>query len=168
MHLKKADIKDVDAINTLYDKAKAQLRENGIDQWQNGYPNKTSAEEDIKTGGSYIISDQDSIAATAYIAAGTEPTYKEIHDGAWLSDTDRYIFIHRVAVNPVLNGRGYASMFFQEMEKIAKRENLNSLRCDTHRHNIAMQKTLEKNGFTKCGIIFLEDGSERFAFEKLL
>lgn len=29
-----------------------------------------------------------------------------------------------------------------------------------------MQHVLEKNGFTRCGIIFTEDGSERIAFQK--
>jgi predicted GNAT family N-acyltransferase len=31
-----------------------------------------------------------------------------------------------------------------------------------------MQKFLQNNGFKYCGIIYLEDGNERLAFEKKL
>jgi hypothetical protein len=30
-----------------------------------------------------------------------------------------------------------------------------------------MQNLLIKNGFSKCGIIYLEDGAERLAFQKI-
>ena len=42
------------------------------------------------------------------------------------------------------------------------------LRGDTHRGNKIMQRVLEKNGLVYRGIIYLEDGGERLAFEKLL
>ena len=41
------------------------------------------------------------------------------------------------------------------------------LRIDTHEDNLVMQHVLEKNGFTKCGIIYLESGDPRLAYEKL-
>ena len=31
-----------------------------------------------------------------------------------------------------------------------------------------MQRAVVKNNFKRCGIIYLEDGSERIAFEKVL
>ena len=31
-----------------------------------------------------------------------------------------------------------------------------------------MQRLLEKSGFKYCGIIYLEDGNERIAFEKII
>ncbi|MGU9047176.1 GNAT family N-acetyltransferase, partial [Clostridium perfringens] len=34
--------------------------------------------------------------------------------------------------------------------------------------NISMQRAVVKNDFKKCGIIYLEEGSERIAFEKVL
>jgi RimJ/RimL family protein N-acetyltransferase len=43
-----------------------------------------------------------------------------------------------------------------------------SIKADTHKDNRAMQKALYKNGFQYCGIIYLEDNSERIAFEKIL
>ena len=42
------------------------------------------------------------------------------------------------------------------------------LRIDTHGDNLVMQKVLEGLGFTRCGIIYIEeDNDPRIAFEKV-
>ena len=46
-------------------------------------------------------------------------------------------------------------------------EHCESLRADTHADNKIMQHLLEKNGFTKCGIIHVADGSPRFAYQRM-
>ena len=53
-------------------------------------------------------------------------------------------------------------------EESARKNNAASIRVDTHRDNLPMQRMLQKNGFIYCGIIYLADGKERFAFEKPL
>ena len=46
-------------------------------------------------------------------------------------------------------------------------EHCESLRADTHADNKAMQHLLEKNGFTRCGIIRVEDGTPRIAYQRM-
>ena len=46
-------------------------------------------------------------------------------------------------------------------------EHCESLRADTHADNKIMQHLLEENGFTKCGIIHVEDGTPRIAYQKM-
>ena len=41
------------------------------------------------------------------------------------------------------------------------------VRADTHADNKIMQHLLEENGFTKCGIIHVEDGTPRIAYQKM-
>ena len=41
-----------------------------------------------------------------------------------------------------------------------------NLKIDTHRDNVVMQNMLQKNGFQSCGIIHVQDGSERLAYQK--
>ena len=36
---------------------------------------------------------------------------------------------------------------------------------DTHRDNAVMQHVMEKNGFKKCGIIYLLSGDPRVAYQ---
>ncbi|MFR1314947.1 MAG: GNAT family N-acetyltransferase, partial [Clostridium perfringens] len=56
----------------------------------------------------------------------------------------------------------------KEAESLALNKGISSIKIDTHRDNISMQRAVVKNDFQKCGIIYLEDGSERIAFEKVL
>ena len=81
-----------------------------------------------------------------------------IKDGAWLNDRP-YGVVHRVAC--ASRGRGLASHCLNWCF-----EQWGNIRIDTHRNNIPMQKMLEKNGFSRCGIIFVEAGPERIAFQK--
>ena len=47
MELRTAAPEDLGKIMELIDQAKAFLKRNGVDQWQNGYPDQTCIEEDI-------------------------------------------------------------------------------------------------------------------------
>ena len=46
-------------------------------------------------------------------------------------------------------------------------EHCESLRADTHADNKVMQHLLESEGFTRCGIIHVEDGTPRIAYQRL-
>lgn len=168
--LRKAEEGDLAAIAAIYEQAKARLRESGIDQWQQGtYPNIETAQQDLAEGNAYVICDEAGVvAATAYLACGVEPTYEWIFEGAWQRESGRYLFIHRVAVATAYLGKGLTQLFFTEAERIAKAEFASAIRCDTHRANVAMQTVLTRAGLQRCGVIYIEDGSERLAYEKLL
>ena len=58
--------------------------------------------------------------------------------------------------------------YFKLYATVAKmiRKEFPNLKIDTHRDNYPMQKSLKKNGFEYCGIIYLADGNERLAFQK--
>ena len=43
-----------------------------------------------------------------------------------------------------------------------------NLRIDTHRDNVIMQHLMQRHGFTRCGIIYLANGDERLAYQKIL
>ena len=42
-----------------------------------------------------------------------------------------------------------------------------NIKIDTHHDNKVMQHQLEKEGFVRCGIIKLENGEPRIAYQKL-
>ena len=96
-----------------------------------------------------------------YFCVGNDPTYEKIYEGAWQND-DEYGVIHRIAVSRDSHGRGVASFIYSHCFAICK-----NLRIDTHRDNLPMQKVLKRNGFKYCGIIYLESGAERIAFQKI-
>ena len=168
MIVRKALPKDLDVLCGIIENAKAFLKEKGIDQWQKGYPNPEVLLADIEKGAAYVIADENDLpVAYTVLQEESEPTYQKIYDGNWLNES-RYITIHRVVVSGAVRGKGYAGVLLRELEKIAKEKGAESVRIDTHKNNLPMQRHLQKNGFTLCGRIYLADGSERIGFEKIL
>ena len=55
MNFRKSTFDDVDRILEIIEKAKIELRKLGLDQWQNGYPDRKVVENDVKNGISYVL-----------------------------------------------------------------------------------------------------------------
>lgn len=159
---------DLPAIEGLYSDAKAALREMNIDQWQTGdYPNSLDAEEDMQRGCGYVFEEDGDVLGVACIDFGREPTYDHI-DGAWGADVDSYAYLHRIAISNHAKGKGIAGHFFAELERQARARSVSVMRVDTHAKNLPMQRVVQKAGFVYRGVITVEDGTPRNAYEKIL
>jgi len=166
---------DIDRILCIIRQAQEYLKQQGIDQWQNGYPNRETIADDIRKGYAYVLLMNDVVVGTVAVTFDGEKTYDKIYEGKWLSERESapgrrldYATIHRIAVDAQYKGAGFASKIIWNIEHMCRSRNVHNIRVDTHRRNTSMQRLLEKNGFIYCGIIYLEDGSERIAFEKIL
>ena len=156
--IQKATLAQLPEILKLYAQARMFMAQNGNpDQWGNAYPPEEMIREDIENGKSYVNLENGHIRAVFYFAVEEDPTYSYI-EGAWLNDAP-YGVIHRIAVGE--SGKGVAA----ECIRFAY-ERCGNLRIDTHEKNIPMQGCLAKNGFARCGIIYLEDGDPRIAYQK--
>lgn len=107
------------------------------------------------------------IIGTAAVSFDGEKTYDSIYNGKWLS-SGKYAVIHRIAIENSFKGSGLSSELLKNIEKMCLNKDVHSIKVDTHKENISMQKFLQKNGFQYCGTIYLEDGNPRIAFEKML
>ena len=98
MNIRKTTENDIEICGKIYNDARKFMRESGnADQWNNGYPNKNTVAEDIRSGVSYVCEEDGEILAIFMFAKGEDPTYKTIYEGAWLDDAP-YAVIHRIAV----------------------------------------------------------------------
>lgn len=148
---------DLERILEIYEIARQYMKSCGIDQWQNGYPAKSDVIDDIETGISHVLYDENGIYGAFVLVEGEDPTYISIEDGEW-KDNSEYFAIHRVASDGSRRG------VFHEIAEFAKSKSKH-LRVDTHKNNMNMQRVVKANGFTYCGVIHLLDGSPRVAFE---
>ena len=165
--IRRATAADLPALRPVFEAAKAIMRADGNPtQWAApGFPPDALILRDIDLGGGYVIETspvipseaKESIVAYFALLPSPEPTYDSI-DGAWLTD-EPYGVIHRMASFPDAHGIFAAIMDFAA-------ERYAHLRIDTHRDNRIMRHLIEKHGFTYCGIIWLEDGTERLAYER--
>lgn len=163
MKVRKAEIKDIGQIVEIMNQAKAYFKENGIPQWQGEYPDETDVNEDIRNGGAYVVSEEDEVLGYSYIASITDPNYDHI-EGKWINDNPYYV-IHRTCVRNTCKGQGIAPMFITLAKEKALSEGLHNLRVDTHERNHSMRHMVEKSGFQYCGIIYVEDGTPRYAYQ---
>lgn len=161
--IRKAEISDLNAIAQIIKDAQALLKERGVDQWQDGYPDKSVLCSDIANSECYLKIYNGEVAATAVISAAGEVTYNTI-EGSWLDDKP-YIVIHRLAVSHKFRNRGFAKELFAFAERLCKELDIESIRVDTHAHNRAMQTLLKSLGYKPCGEITLLSGSKRIAWQ---
>ena len=161
---------DRSQVVSLWQQAQAYFRENGIDQWQDGYPNAETLEADMTSGESYVLVDEatEEVLATCFISFAGESDYDVIYDGSW-QHPEPYGVVHRVAVTPARKGQGLAGQLIEHAAAMCREQDIASMRMDTHEDNRSMQRMLVKNGFVYRGIIYLgRDGAKRVAFEKTL
>ncbi len=168
MIFRKTEEEDKEQVISLWRDAQAYFREQGIDQWQDGYPDRERLDQDVANKASYVLEEEGRVLATAYISVETEPDYCKIYEGKWFTKGP-YGVIHRIAVTPFAKGKGLAGRLVAEAARSCREQGAVSLRVDTHQDNRPMRRMLEKNGFLYCGIIYLtRDGASRVAYEKKL
>ena len=168
---RKTTEEDIEKVMEILEKAKKQIARFGIDQWQDGYPSEEDIRKDIKEGISYVLVDEGEIVGTTAFSFEEEEAYKNLVAGQWLTNNEKYGVIHRIAVDGEKGKKGYAKELLQNMEEIAKSQNVFSIRTDTHKGNNGMKAYLYKNGFTYCGICkYYKNESlfDRMVFEKKL
>lgn len=161
---------DIASLMPIFDEARGTIAALGINQWQNGYPSEEVIFADIEKDQSYLCELDGRIVGTFAMLENGEPTYDKIYDGHWQTGDDSrdYIAIHRVAISVSSRGSGLSGKIIGYAADFAKEKGRKSLRIDTHRGNVVMRRMLEKNGFIYCGIIYLENGDERVAYEKII
>lgn len=159
MEIRKTTVDDLERVMEIYALARTFMAETGNpNQWKTHKPQRELIEKDIEIGQSYVCTEDEKIIGVLAFIPGEDPTYKVIYDGKWLND-EPYAVVHRIASSGEAKGTGTFMMKWAESQ-------FPHIRIDTHRDNKVMQNMLSKLGYTYCGIILLEDGDERLAFEK--
>ena len=150
---------DLCRLEEIFSYARKQMALHGNpSQWKNDRPSMELVKKDIINGNSYVVEDEDGqVVGTFAWIPGIEPTYLDI-DGKWLDDAP-YGTIHRIAASGKRKG------IFDEALRFAESFGID-VRIDTHKDNATMLYLIEKYGFQRCGIIIVDDGTKRIAFQK--
>ena len=168
MRIRKATEQDLEAVERIYEGARRFMRQSGNQkQWQNGYPSREDALRDMEKGGLYVCEEDpaagqepgEPLAVFSFFLE-EEPNYRVIQDGAW-TYPGPYGVIHRIAVSEKARGKGAARFCMAYGEQHAQ-----VMRIDTHEDNLPMQGLIKSCGYRYAGIIFVEDGTPRYAYEK--
>ena len=160
--IRKAAPGDAGAILDVIAAAKGIMRASGnLEQWAGPYPGPEAIMRDIAEGVGHVVLEGGRIVGYFAFIPSPEPTYARIFGGAWLDDTRPYHVLHRIASLPEARG------VLGDMLEFCSRTEGN-LRIDTHRENAIMRHLMDRYGFSCCGIIYLADGAERLAYQRML
>ncbi len=159
MNIRKAHRKDLADIMAVLDAAKGIMRASGnTGQWVNGYPSEEVVLNDIENGYGFVVEEDRTVGYFAFIPS-PEPTYSYIEGGSWLNDGPYHV-VHRIGSYPEVHG-----VFKAIMDWCFDRDP--DIRIDTHKDNHIMQHCISRYGFSYCGIIYLQSGDSRLAYQKI-
>ncbi|MCR4938945.1 MAG: N-acetyltransferase [Treponemataceae bacterium] len=157
--IRKAEPADIPAIMNVYHAAQEiMIRTGNATQWGHSYPSEALVRDDIGQQVSYVLTNGEGrVCGVFAFLFGEEETYHYIEDGSWLNDKP-YATIHRIASDGSEHGIFRSSIEFCKSLS-------DNIRIDTHHNNKIMQSLIEKSGFSRCGIIYVTDGSARIAYQ---
>ncbi len=158
--IRKATRADIDKILALANTTRANMIQNGLHQWEEGYPNKAIFLSDLEKSGLYVFVHEGKISGSISILHENEEAYKEI---SWLKE--KSLVIHRVIVNPNSQRMGIGFKLFEHAKQLGLANNYESVKIDTHPDNLKMQGLIKKTGYEYIGFL---KGIYRLAYELVL
>ena len=167
MTIRKTTAADIDEIVPILEEARRTIAALGINQWQDGYPNRESIEADVQKDYSHVLEQDGHIIGTFALIPDGEPLYNVIENGHWATgdENQNYNAVHRVAIAVASRGSGASTKMIGYAADVTRMAGKTSVRIDTHEGNLVMRRMLEKHGFVHCGTIYLANGDPRVAYE---
>ncbi len=150
MNLEPATQQDINAVFLLLSRCKDNLVEQGIFQWDDEYPNLGYVEHDISKGSLIKLTNNGQLVGIVSFDDIQEPEYIAVE---WLNISEPIAVIHRLAVDPLFQGKGYAKVLMQFAEKSLFEAGFQSIRLDAYRGNEMLLGFYTKLGYQKVGTI---------------
>ena len=142
---------DITALLKITKACAKHMTNNNIFQWNENYPNRSAFEADVARNELYVLLDANEIVGCVVVSSLMDEEYKIVK---WLSPDDTNLYIHRLAVHPKKQGKGYAQRLMDFAETYAIENNYRSIRLDTFSKNLRNQKFYELRGYKKLGSIY--------------
>ncbi|MEO9894169.1 GNAT family N-acetyltransferase [Aurantibacter sp.] len=155
--IRHAKISDIPDILHITKACAIHMIEKRIYQWNVDYPSRRHFENDINRKELYILLVEKIIIGTIVLSSLMDEEYKNVK---WRSKNDNNLYIHRLAIHPDFQGKGYAQMLMSFAEKYAKEEDYSSIRLDTFSQNKRNQKFYESRGYQRLDDIFFPKQSK--------
>ncbi len=165
--IRKATLKDIDRIISIAKACASFMIDKGIYQWNEHYPNKAAFKNDVLRNELYVIEEDKTIVGCVVVSSFMDEEYIPV---SWLTESNRNIYIHRLAIHPKYQGKGYAKKLMDFAEKFAKENNYTSVRLDTFSQNKRNQKFYELRNYKRLGDIYFPKQSNHpfYCYELIL
>ncbi|RFN59244.1 GNAT family N-acetyltransferase [Marixanthomonas ophiurae] len=155
--IRKATLSDIDKIITITRACATKMIAEKIYQWNEKYPTYEAFENDIKRNELYVLTFSEEIIGSVVVSTLKD---KEYNDITWLTVDGNNYYIHRLAIHPEHQHKGYAKKLMDFAETTAKEKDATSIRLDTFSQNPRNQKFYEARGYQKLESIYFPKQSK--------
>ena len=145
--LRALDVSSLDAVMELYRVCVADMRGKGYKQWDDVYPNAQIVGQDMASGHFYGAYLGEELAGVMAADDNPSPEYAAIPWGI-----GNHIFcVHRLAVRPMYQRTGVASLLVNHAEKLARQGGYLAMHLDTCSDNDAALSFYQRRGYRAMG-----------------
>jgi ribosomal protein S18 acetylase RimI-like enzyme len=157
-----ADDSDLDEVTSLLRACIGFMLSEGIDQWDDVYPSRTTVVNDIREKTLYLASRAGPPAAAMVMNETQDDAWNAAH---WSIDDVRVLVVHRLMVHPQHQGKGVAQQMMGFAERWGQAHGYGAIRLDAFSENPRALRLYERLGYRDAGGATFRKGAFR-CFEK--
>jgi GNAT superfamily N-acetyltransferase len=163
LSLRLAEIDDVDAVMRLVGDCIAHMRQAGIEQWDDIYPDRATLVADARERALYLASlEREPLVGCLVVNTYQNPEYAEV---PWALAGARVAVVHRLMVDPRFENRGLARELMRFAERRAGELACDVIRLDAFAANPRALRLHQRLGYHDAGSVTFRKGVFR-CFEK--
>ena len=162
--LRRATDEDVGGVLELVRACVDHLRANGIEQWDDRYPDRSTIEADVRGREAFVASHETGLLGYVALGARQDPEYAAV---PWAYAVGPIAVISRLMVNPAAQGRGFAQAVMGLVEEQARAVGCRAVRLDAFDGNPRALRLYGRLGYRASGTIRRRTGTFR-CFERQL
>ena len=155
--IRAGNISDIDSILNITKSCAAYMVQNGIYQWNEHYPDKSSFVNDAENMELYVYIENKKVIACISLCNEMDEVYFPV---SWVTKNNNNLYIHRLAVHPDFQKKGIGKALMDFAEKYAKKKEYKSIRLDTFSVNKRNLKFYESRGYQRLEKIYFPKQSE--------
>lgn len=165
--IRKGTYDDINSIIKITNACAAHMVAKNIFQWNEFYPNKAAFKKDIEKEECYVLDIENKIIGCITVSTFMDPEYNPV---SWLTPNKNNLYIHRLAIHPNYQRKGFAKQLMSFAEAYAKENSFKSVRLDTFSQNKRNQKFYKLRGYNKLGEIYFPKQSKHpfYCYELIL
>jgi len=166
MVIELAKLSDIKEIMVLISNVNKNLLSKGFTNWNKGYPNYEIIEKDILNREQFILLKNYKIIG---IYSSAKYNYDIFPELDFNDKSDNYAMVHRLAVSPDEQGKGYAKLMMSHAEDKYIEKGFTSIRLGVHSANTKLVKFYRDLDYKVRGEAHFEvDEAPFFIMEKII
>jgi ribosomal protein S18 acetylase RimI-like enzyme len=157
---------DVGEIMGLIKDCIIDMESRHIYQWNEYYPNLRIIQDDIQRESIYVLKENEAVLGIIVLNEDQPSEYESLN---WSTHEGRILVIHRLAVNPRWQKKGFGTRLLDFAEKHAADNGYASIRLDSYSGNPRALRLYEKHKYKRVGQVHFPRRSLPFyCYEKIL